>query len=308
MNAVTALTSSNVWAVGDDGNFNASAYRWDGRRWMQAKTPSPGENAELDGMSALSSGDIWAVGYDYGVGNINYGTLAEHWNGLTWRVVHTPSPNIVDSRLMAVAAVGKDNVWAVGLRNVGQEDNGNYRTLVEHWTGSRWLVVPSPSPATVAGADLNGISAISKNDIWATGNFTFVNTKQNIVRFLPLLEHWNGKEWKIVASAATKSEDSTFTAIDATARGSAWLVGYQYRLDQNGHVADSVPLSERLVGSKWIIVPTGLSPKPISGLSGAQFCSAVTISSNSVWAAGQRPTSLTATQPLISRYRLCPSS
>ena len=57
-----------------------------------------------------------------------------------------PSPNIgTDSNLLqGVSALSSNNVWAVGYA-------GNpAQTLIEHWNGTVWSVVPSlnPTPAT----------------------------------------------------------------------------------------------------------------------------------------------------------------
>ena len=51
----------------------------------------------------------------------------------------TPSIGVTRASLAGVAALGPNNVWAVGTTITG--------TLVEHWNGAAWSVVPSPSPA-----------------------------------------------------------------------------------------------------------------------------------------------------------------
>ena len=58
------------------------------------------------------------------------------------------------------------DAWAVGAANVG----GVYQTLIEHWNGRAWSVVPSPNPsATQQGLD--SVSVLSARDAWAVGNF-----------------------------------------------------------------------------------------------------------------------------------------
>jgi hypothetical protein len=60
-----------------------------------------------------------------------------------WRVV--ASPNVggerADDRLSAVSVVSASDVWAVGS---SPHANGG-STLVEHWDGSAWTIVPSPN-------------------------------------------------------------------------------------------------------------------------------------------------------------------
>jgi hypothetical protein len=41
-----------------------------------------------------------------------------------------------------VTVVSPRNVWAVGDYNTGRA----YLTLIEHWNGSSWKIVSSPSP------------------------------------------------------------------------------------------------------------------------------------------------------------------
>ncbi|HEY4388878.1 MAG TPA: hypothetical protein VGN34_30885, partial [Ktedonobacteraceae bacterium] len=48
------------------------------------------------------------------------------------------------------------------------------KTLIEHWNGSTWSVVPSPSPGSSPASSfnfLNGIEALSPHNIWAVGFF-----------------------------------------------------------------------------------------------------------------------------------------
>jgi hypothetical protein len=59
--------------------------------------------------------------------------------GVRWRVV--PSPNLAGhDSLWSVAAVSARDVWAVGLSDRGQKGQ---TSLVEHWDGVRWRIVPS---------------------------------------------------------------------------------------------------------------------------------------------------------------------
>jgi len=93
-------------------------------------------------------------------------TLIEHWNGSTWSIV--PSPNAGDGgELKAVAAVSASDVWAVG--NSLGPGNGVKKTLVEHWDGSAWSVVPSPSPDMFTDDSLLSVAARSSQEVWAVG-------------------------------------------------------------------------------------------------------------------------------------------
>src|SRR5262245_32450976 len=83
-------------------------------RWTTAPPPSPGAfDNLLRGVAALSPCNVWAVG-DYSNSGIGQRlTLAEHWNGTSWRVLHTPSPGHFNL-LTAVSAFSPRSAWAVG--------------------------------------------------------------------------------------------------------------------------------------------------------------------------------------------------
>src|SRR5689334_20493178 len=56
-----------------------------------------------------------------------------------WSVVPSPSPGTSEDLLNGVAAVSSTDVWAVGDYYNG---NSALLTLVEHWDGASWSVVP----------------------------------------------------------------------------------------------------------------------------------------------------------------------
>jgi hypothetical protein len=71
-------------------------------------------------------------------------TLVLHWNGARWGQVPSPDPGGAgsDNDLFSVAAAAPDNIWAVGEHFA----SGKITTLIQHWNGTRWASVPSPSP------------------------------------------------------------------------------------------------------------------------------------------------------------------
>jgi hypothetical protein len=67
--------------------------------------------------------------------------------------------------------VSANDVWAVGF-SPHPSGTPQYlrQTLIEHWNGSSWSVVPSPNPAGKTYVVLNGAAAISASDVWAVGH------------------------------------------------------------------------------------------------------------------------------------------
>src|SRR5438046_2556043 len=75
-------------------------------------------------------------------------------------------PATVAMQLDGVASSGPRNVWAVGFAGTTTLEQ---RSLIEHWDGASWNVVPSPG---VDGEEnfLHAVSAASSNEVWAVGH------------------------------------------------------------------------------------------------------------------------------------------
>src|SRR5216684_2673823 len=98
LNGVTVLSASNIWAVGsysNTGNVGSSQTlieHWDGTTWSVVTSPNVASSGnDLVSVSAVSANNIWAVGNSFN-NNTNSGkTLIEHWNGIRWSIVSSPS-------------------------------------------------------------------------------------------------------------------------------------------------------------------------------------------------------------------------
>ena len=207
LSGVAALSDDDAWAVGSS-SAGTLVEHWDGTYWSIVPSPSPGA---LSGVTALSASDVWAVGSSGGA------TLVEHWDGASWSVVPSPSPGAF-SGLSAVATVSprtRRNVWAVG----GSFDGSGNATLIEHWDGTSWSVVASPSPGRFNA--LLGVSAVAQDDVWAVGN----GTTNPALPFAAqtLVEHWDGSSWSIVPSP-TRDDGSSLAAV-VFGTGERWAVG-----------------------------------------------------------------------------------
>jgi hypothetical protein len=181
---VSARSATDAWAVGhyDNGtqDYQGLVEHWDGTSWTVVPSPSLGV-VELRGIAAVSAHDVWAVGSKGGTK-----TLIEHWDGTSWTEVTSPSPS-ADSSLWAVSASSADDVWAVGSYAYGAD--GYTNTLVEHWDGTSWTQVSSPTPG---GDDrLFGVSAVSASAAWVVGDTYDLSVRRTII------EHWNGTKWKV---------------------------------------------------------------------------------------------------------------
>jgi hypothetical protein len=180
LDGVAATSATNAWAVGyysqhsDPGtqmNTRTLIEHWDGTAWAQVPSPNPvaGSNDDfLTAVAATSATNAWAVG-DYTQGK-SAQPLILHWDGTAWTQVPSPNTHSFISALDGVAAISPANAWAVGLRSkngTGYSD----KTLTEHWNGTAWAQVPSPSPSQGVDTGLTSVAATTPTNIWAVGDY-----------------------------------------------------------------------------------------------------------------------------------------
>ncbi len=70
-----------------------------------------------------------------------------------------------------------NDIWAVGFSGSSTLP----QTLVEHWNGSQWSIVPSPNVGTNLNS-LNGVTVVSANNVWAVGvYFNAANLQKTLI-------------------------------------------------------------------------------------------------------------------------------
>jgi hypothetical protein len=273
---------------------------------------SPNEgtsNNQLFGVASASASDAWSVGYFQADTCVcDQRTLSEHWNGRRWKIVSSPDPATESGGydvLKGVAAVSASDVWAVGYS--GNASEAQDSSLIEHWNGAAWTVVPSPDPDQTQ--DLYAVAAVSSSDVWAVGAF-FNYTPYGYGALIELwigtswtsvpnpattgldgvaalasndvwavggaqILHWNGIAWSVVSSPQGFYDLQSVAAVSAS---DVWAVGYQEVPSGEGYYY--YPLVEHWDGSSWSVVgsATGFGQGYLFGVTAA--------SATSVWAVG----------------------
>ena len=171
LTAASMLSGTDAWAVGawyrPASTPGTLTEHWDGATWTAVPSPNAttGYN-ELFDVHAIATDDVWAVGYH----NIaNYGSeksMTLHWDGAAWKIIRSANIGANANILRGVAGSSSNDVWAVGLGNSTSNQSG--RPLVEHWNGTAWSLTRSPNTGQ-AFAQLEAVSVISSNDVWAVG-------------------------------------------------------------------------------------------------------------------------------------------
>ena len=222
LSGVSILPGGAAWAVGyaigSRGQHTPILQHWDGTAWHADPGPAsagPGGD-ELAAVQALSAGDVWAVGHATGAAPSSSRTQALHWDGTAWRVVPTVDPATGLNYLVSVAAAAPSDVWAAGYSS---NPGAAYTTLIEHWDGQRWSLVPSPNVGSNLNK-LNAISVISSGEVWAAGYYLDAG---HLAR--ALTEHWDGRRWSVVPGANTTGH-TVLNGIAARTAQDVWAAGY----------------------------------------------------------------------------------
>lgn len=167
------------------------------------------------------------------------------------------APNVNESALNATAEIAFNDVWAVG--GITNPSTGAMQPLAEHFNGTSWSVVPTPTAPS--GSFFNGVAAAASNDVWAVG------TRGSVAAGV-LVEHWNGTSWSIV-STPSLSSGGLFNAVTATGPNDVWAAGF----------TGPNNLIEHFNGTSWSVVPTpAVNHSDLFGISAD--------STTDVWAVG----------------------
>src|SRR2546426_7571448 len=87
----------------------------------------------------------------------------------------------MDNALFSVAAPSANNVWTAGAVQVHGGIPSD--TLVEHWDGTQWKIVPSPDGVSGSFNELNAIVAVTPWNIWTAGDYTIASQTQQLTLF-----------------------------------------------------------------------------------------------------------------------------
>lgn len=250
LGGVACAASNDCWALG------ISFEHWDGNAWSVVASSPLGI---ASGVTCVASNDCWAVGSRY---NSQNPPLIQHWDGQSW-IVTSNVPAVGDwSDLKSVTCTSASNCWAVGQYHDLQ---AGLLTLIEHWNGSAWQIVPSPNGSLSAvnkylssrNNTLSGVACASESQCWAVGSF------ENNVGYTTMTEQWDGTSWTVVPSAAITAasanekgpEYAVLTSVTCPSTLECWAVGYSATPDEAA-VEDSQPLFEHWIGGAWHVVPS----------------------------------------------------
>ncbi len=291
----TCANASECWAVGlsiqninssSNSTFSGLIDRWNGMDWSTVTSPTPpsGEGYGFFGVTCVKSSDCWVVGAVPSNNNGGSdGPLTEHWDGTSWSVV--PIPNVVGALgaiLHSVSCVSTSDCWTVGETT----DSGGtaLSTLIEHWNGTAWSVVPTP-PTGQSFDQLDSITCANAG-CWAVGAAGPNQQNPNFLPIFPaaasdqaLIEHWDGATWSIAPSFAAPSPQGSYLGgVTCVNRSDCWASGAI--TDGSGQASGT--LMERWNGSSWSFVSSPNQPGTAGGILADVSC----LDANRCWASG----------------------
>lgn len=224
--------------------------------------------------------------------------VATHTGGSGTKAGSAPSPSrtrpgrIFAGRAPAVAGDdltgmvrGLDGeLWAWGYRH---RQNGPGTPLLERWDGQSWQAVPTPPAAMAPGGEIDGVAALSHDDLWIAEN----------TRRGGRLAHWDGASWTAVPAIDFVSTSETSNALLAVSPSDIWAVGSAagtHRLPPssrlrtlhwNGRRWRSVPALAfgRRIGDVSLRLIKGVSPDAVWALGDYQRYRRKTIDGKAKW-------------------------
>jgi hypothetical protein len=182
-----------------------------------------------------------------------------------WQVVPAASKF---ATLQSLAALGPNDVWAAGYRY--DTRRSVWAPATEHWDGQRWRFVGAPH-ATPGYNALYGIGGSSANDVWAVG---YATPRYDQYTEAPLIEHWDGTSWSLVANP--NQDAGELYAVAALSTDDVWTVG-------------TAPAGDELAtlvlhwdGKSWTRLPSANGPLQYNALNALAFVPG----SNAIWGVG----------------------
>ena len=287
LNALTVVSPTDIWAVGQYSTQTSSPLdiipdktlilHWNGHRWTQVRTPSPGGFEDnLTGVAKISANNIWATGF-YGKRNNGGKTksLLLHWNGHAWGQVSHPEYGTLNNGLGGVAATAANSVWVTGSASSSTTSSTGF---LLHWNGHAW----SKTVSMVGASFTAGFS--SPRNGWLVGGDR---------KGLSLTLHWNGRSWTRVPAPSLKNLSNTLVSVTVLSPTSAWAVGFARAV----FVGDDTAIEMHWNGHKWSMMASP-APGANSSLSAVQATP-----TTAPWAVGQFGSQQTITRALVFRCR-----
>jgi len=258
-------------AAGSYGNSSGAsvllAEAWNGASWHIQATPSPAGStgSEFLAVSCSAAGACTAVGATTvskprraSGGTSMTVSLAERWNGTSWRIQAAPNPGrSAGTGLAAVSCSAATACTAAGSYDTASRLS---RATAAAWGGRSWHRQATPSPAGASDSSgLVGLSCASPRSCTAAGFGTGTTGDSTT-----LTERWDGTRWRIQPSPVPAGAVSaTLNGVSCSAPRTCTAVGEYFSAGQR-----DLALAERWSGGQWRLQPF---PRPPAAAQGSEL-------------------------------------
>jgi hypothetical protein len=170
LNGVSCLSAVFCMAAGATGTGAPYIEQWNGTSWTQTVLPIPSGSSHMELLSLSCSEPALCIAVGEQQVSGNFVSLGELWNGSSWATSNTVNaPGHSLTVLTSVSCAGGSFCAASGYADDGNFDNTGI-TVIEVWTGSTWVIEPTPNTSGSFGNFLYGISCISATSCTAVGS------------------------------------------------------------------------------------------------------------------------------------------
>jgi hypothetical protein len=185
-----------------------------------------------------------------------------------------PVPALTALSGVTVAADGE--AWAVGTP-FNDSPNG----LVLHWTGRTWVISATPKSST--SVSLEGVAAVSADNVWAVGSAVTSNGP-----YRAYAVHWNGRQWASVSlpDRGEGTDDRNLLSVVPIGHGQLVAVGSDDPTGAPGNALYAV-----WNGRSWSV---SQGPGNAVGLNAVAFDGR-----RAIWAVGSATTSQQTFRPVV---------
>jgi len=263
LSAVHAISSDDVWAVGQATPAAAIALHWNGTQWSYVNSPA---NQLID-VSGVGSDSVWAIGHL----PTSYGATLLRWDGQNWTVAQTFSST--QGGLYALSVLSDSNVYLAGYERTASSGR---QASAYRWNGAQFLTLHVEPQATIALDNvLRAVDGSNSTDIWAVGHFALPG---GTLRPSPLVRRWNGAQWSTMPPPNCTA--CRFNDVKVVSANNVWVVGHG-RSETGG--GNQYIFAARWNGTSW----TPSSPNSYFGFDSASSLEAIdSISAQDIWTVG----------------------
>jgi lysophospholipase L1-like esterase len=227
--------------------------------WTSVPVPNEsGNNLTITDLSCPSPTFCMAVGIT-SAGDPDFHSFARRWDGTSWSSVSMPvfpdQGAYQGPVVTGVDCTSSADCFAVGWVYATTEHRD--QTLVEHWDGNTWTVVPSPNNPVGSDTHLVGVSCASPTFCVAVGD-TYTGRG-----FASVIERWDGTSWTL-DSIYSKSDvpnvvNTLLSYVSCTSR--TFCVALGYFVEQTFSSISNQLLLRHWDGRQWTDYPIeGNSP------------------------------------------------